>query len=129
VHKKFVRRPFGRRLVALAAAYAIALSGLIANFGATQAAAATAADPGAIICHTLDPAPASPAGEGTNGKICGDSCCIGCLMLMATVPPPPANAVAAAQVSSRAAPLLVGAVLSGGTETKSHRSRAPPPTA
>jgi hypothetical protein len=129
VRQTFNKRPLRRRIVALAAAYAVALSGLIASFGTARAAAASAADPIGVICHTLDPAQSAPAGDETNGRICADCCCIGCLMLMATVPPP-ASAAAIAQSSSRALqPPLTQAVLSGGPEAKSHQSRAPPQTA
>ena len=52
MYRFFRKRLLQKRLVALAAAYAIALSGLIANFGGAQMAAAAAAQPGSIICHT-----------------------------------------------------------------------------
>ena len=54
MRKHFARRPLRRRIVALAAAYAIALSSLIATFASAKAAAEAAAAPdGAIICHTV----------------------------------------------------------------------------
>jgi hypothetical protein len=53
VRHSFAKRPIGRRIIALVAAYAVALASLIASFGAAQAAAVSPADPSAIICHAL----------------------------------------------------------------------------
>jgi hypothetical protein len=127
VRKYFARRPLRRRIVALAAAYAIALSSLIASFGAASAAAAAA--PNGIICHTLVAGDQTPSSGDTNGKHCADNCCIGCLMLMAAVPPPPAKIIGAPLSASQSIALPQNIVLSGGLETKDHRSRAPPPAA
>jgi hypothetical protein len=130
VNTFFRKRLLQKRIIALAAAYAIALSGLIASFGGAQMAAAAAAQPG-IICHTDFagvPAPSPDGGTGKNdsNKTCIDDCCTGCLMLTAALPPPPVTAVAIPRsVSERVAPPAI-AVLVSGPETKSHRSRAPP---
>jgi hypothetical protein len=128
VRKYFARRPLRRRIVALAAAYAIALSSLIASFGAASAAAA-AAGPTGIICHTLVAGDEAPASGDTNSKHCIDDCCIGCLMLMAAVPPPPAKIFRAPLSASQSIAPPQNIVLVGGLETKDHRSRAPPPVA
>jgi hypothetical protein len=128
VRKYFARRPLRRRIVALAAAYAIALSSLIASFGAASAAAEAAGAPNGIICHTLvtgDEAPA-PASGDTNTKHCIDNCCIGCLMLVAAVPPPPAKLTGAPLSAGQSIAPPQNIVLLGGLETKDHRSRAPP---
>jgi hypothetical protein len=131
VRKYFARRPLRRRIVALAAAYAIALSSLIATFASARAAAEAAIAPdGIIICHTVvasDEAP-SPADQ-TNSKHCVDNCCTGCLMLMAAVPPPPAKIIGALLSASQSIAPPQNIVLVGGIETKDHRSRAPPPAA
>jgi hypothetical protein len=116
-----------RRVVALAAAYAIALSSLIASFGAASAAAAAAA-PNGIICHTLVAGDEAPSSGDTNSKHCADNCCIGCLMLMAAVPPP-AKIIGAPLSASQSIAPPQNIVLVGGLETKDHRSRAPPPAA
>jgi hypothetical protein len=129
VRKYFARRPLRRRIVALAAAYAIALSSMIASFGAASAAAAAAAAPNGIICHTLVAGDQAPASGDTNTKHCIDNCCIGCLMLMAAVPPPPAKIVRAPRSASQFIAPPQNVVLSGSLETKDHRSRAPPPAA
>ncbi len=128
MRKYFARRPLRRRIVALAAAYAIALSSLIASFGAASAAAAAAA-PNGIICHTLVAGDQAPASGDTNTKHCIDNCCIGCLMLMAAVPPPPAKIVRAPLSASQFIAPPQHIVLGGGLEIKDHRSRAPPPAA
>jgi hypothetical protein len=125
VRKYFARRPFRRRIVALAAAYAIALSSLIASFGAASAAAA-AAGPTGTICHTLVAGDEAPASGDTNSKHCADNCCIGCLMLMAAVPPPSAKIIGAPLSASQSIAPPRNIVLVGGLETKDHRSRAPP---
>jgi hypothetical protein len=128
VRKYFARRPLRRRIVALAAAYAIALSSLIASFASASAAAEAATAPeGIIICHTVvagNKAP-SPADQ-TNSKHCVDNCCIGCLMLMAAVPPPPAKIVRVPLSVSQTIAPPQNIVLVGGLQTKDHRSRAPP---
>jgi hypothetical protein len=125
VRKYLARRPLRRRIIALAAAYAIALSSLIASFGAAHAAAEAALIPGGIICHTVVPGEQAPAQD--NGKICLDCCCgVGCTMAMAALPPPPATAAPLAQASSERITPHALAVLTGAPGTKSHRSRAPP---
>jgi len=120
-------RPLRQRIVALVAAYAIALAGLLAGFGGARAeAAAAAAIPGGVICHTLVPGPQQPASDPGNGHTCIDDCCVGCLMLMAALPPPPATVVGAPQAVTQRLEPLQTAVLAAGPDTKSHRSRAPP---
>ena len=125
MRKYFARRPLRRRIVALAAAYAIALSSLIASFGAASAAAAATA-PNGIICHTLVAGDEAPSPGDTNAKHCIDNCCIGCLMLMAAVPPPPAKMTGAPLSASQSIAPPQNIVLVGALQTKDHRSRAPP---
>jgi hypothetical protein len=116
-----------RRIIALAAAYAIALSSLIASFGAARAAVETAAFPGGIICHNVAAGPQAPAPAGDNGKTCLDCCCgVGCTMTLAALPPPPASAAPLLQAPSHRLTPLDAAILAGGPVIKSHRSRAPP---
>jgi hypothetical protein len=124
--KNPAKRPIGRRLVALAAAYAIALSSLIASFGAASAAATVAGGQGGILCHSVATGEPTPAGDETNNKICTADCCVGCLMLMAAVPPPPAQSVAILRAVSQIFGPSPAIVLAGGPQTKSHQSRAPP---
>jgi hypothetical protein len=71
------RMSWSRRVIALATAYAIALSSLLASFGAAQVTAEAFAQPGGVLCHnTAADQPASH--DGTQGKICVDDCCLGC---------------------------------------------------
>jgi hypothetical protein len=129
VHKYFARQPLRRRIVALAAAYAIALSSLIASFASASAAAEAATAPDVVICHTLiagEQAP-SPPFDQTDGRHCAANCCVGCLMLLLALPPPPTKIVGVPQspVELLAPPAI--AVAAAGPETTSHQSRAPPP--
>jgi hypothetical protein len=129
VRKYLGRRPLRRRIIALAAAYAIALSSLIASFGAASAAAEATAVPGGIVCHTIIDGQQTPSPAQGNGKLCIDRCCAGCTMPMAAAPPPPAAAAPLSQASShRLAPPAIAA-RAGGREANAHRSRAPPLTA
>jgi hypothetical protein len=124
------RRPLRRRIIALAAAYAIALSSLIASFGAASVAAEAAAVPGGIICHTVVDGQQAPSPAGGNSKLCIDCCCgVGCTMLMAALPPPSAAAAPLSQVSSRRLAPPAITVRASGHEANAHRSRAPPLTA
>jgi hypothetical protein len=126
VHKYFTKCPLRRRIVALAAAYAIALSGIIANFGAGHAAAAESSTPGTVTCHTEIVGDPSPTDDQDNGKACADSCCIGCLMLTAALPPPPAKAAARPQSPGQILPLPAVAGVVSAPQSKSNQSRAPP---
>jgi hypothetical protein len=116
-----------RRVIALVAAYAIALASLLASFGAARAAAAeAAAGPGGVICHTLTADQQTPSPSTDTGKICVNNCCVGCLMLLAALPPPPLKVFGAPQSAAQLLTPPAVAVLSAGPHSKSHRSRAPP---
>jgi hypothetical protein len=129
VHRLFAKRELRRRVIALVAAYAIALSSLIASFGAASAAAADAGSSGGIICHNAVGGQSSPVSNETNDKACADCCCVGCLMLMAALPRPPATAIAVTRPASEITHPEAIAVFPGAPDTKSHRSRAPPSAA
>jgi hypothetical protein len=129
VHGYIATRTLRRRAIAIAVAYAIALSSLLASFGSARAAAEAVAVPGGIICHTLIVGQESPAPADSNGKMCADCCCVGCTMPMAAVLAAPPSAAPLRQVSSHRVGALQLAALAGGREAKSHRSRAPPLTA
>jgi hypothetical protein len=124
VFRSFAKRPLARRLVALAAAYAIALSGLIASFGAVHAAAAQATASGDVICHTARLDQQAPTGDSNSD--CNSSCCIGCLLLMASLPPPPTFGIAIVRTSARLLHKPVNAELPADPLNRSHQSRAPP---
>lgn len=122
------KRSLGRRVVALVAAYAIVLSGLLASFGAARAATQVTGNHGAILCHTETADSQSPSTDGTTGRICVDNCCVGCLTPLVAVPPPSVNFAEAPATSNQKilAPLEIAGF--SGIATKSHRSRAPPQT-
>ncbi len=119
------RRSLRRRIIALAAAYAIALSSLLASFGAARAAAEATVNPLGIVCHHAPGEQPSPFNGQSNGTTCIDCCCVGCLMPMAALPPPAIAVPSLVVISHRDAPVAMAA-LSGTGAAKSHRSRAPP---
>ena len=121
----FVRRPLRQRIIALAAAYAIALASLAAGFGAAQAAVEELDGGYGVICHS-DGAEGPPTGShDTNGALCLKSC-IGCISSLATVIPPTVAPAAPLQLSfKRLDPPARLAVLVGA-KAKAHRSRGPP---
>jgi hypothetical protein len=129
VRNLFTERSLQRRFVALVAAYAIALSGLLANFTAARAAIETANAPTAIICHTLQTDQQTPGNDQGSDQVCAANCCTGCLMLMAALPPPPATVIGAPQAIGVLPSLPAADAVAAVSETKSHRSRAPPLTA
>ena len=127
MRKYFAQRPLRQRVIALAAAYAIALASLIASFGAAQAAAEAAFNPGGIICHNSLAGQQTPSPAGDNGKTCLDCCCgVGCTMTMAALPPPAAGAVPLPQTTSQRVAPPTTFVADRSAEGQSHRSRAPP---
>jgi hypothetical protein len=125
VRRHFIKRPLRRRLIALAAAYLIALSSLIGGFGAPAAAEAPD-NTGAIICHADGGALSSPTGDQRNDKTHADCCNGGCLMLMTTLPPPPAGAVVQTLSNDAIAHYHAAPLPATASGIKSHRSRAPP---
>jgi hypothetical protein len=112
-----------RRFVALGLAYAIALASVIATVGAVRAEVAGATSSGIVICHLTRFGQTAPSGIP---KGCDNSCCIGCLALLAAVPPPPMISIAVGQNPGRLLPPPVATELPSDPQTKSHRSRAPP---
>jgi hypothetical protein len=123
VRESFAKRPLLRRVVALAAAYAIALSGLIASFGAVRGAVADAASLGIVICQ---PTLLGQTAPGNHNSDRDRSSFVGCPVLLGAVPPPPMSSIAAEQSSGRLLALPAIIDLPSATQTKSHRSRAPP---
>ena len=121
----FAKRPLQRRITVLAAAYAIALASLIANFVAARAAAEAINQPDGVICHGSGAERPAPVPDENSGKICVDSCCIGCLSIGAAVPSRVVTAAVPHSLSQRP-PLLRRFVLAAGTDFNAHRSRGPP---
>ena len=121
----FAKRPLRRRIIAFAAAYAIALASLIASFGAARAAVEAINQQDGVICHGSGAERLAPVPNESSGKICVDSCCIGCLSIAAAVPSPVVTAAVPHSLSQRPA-LLTRFVLAAATEFNAHRSRGPP---
>jgi hypothetical protein len=122
------RLPLSRRTIALVAAYAIALSGFIASFGAAQNAVAAIIQPGGVLCHGSGADQPASSPDGTTGKVCVDDCCIGCLAMPGTLPPPPA-VVARPQSGTGRVATLPSFSLVRKADSPYHRSRAPPAAA
>lgn len=125
-NRRFSGWPLARAVIALVAAYAIALSSLMVSFGAARAAIP---GPGTITCHSEAGRATEPAGGDHDGRLCDASCCIGCLMLMAAVPPPPVEVAKAPRSSRRPLALVVATTFGTLAHTISHQSRAPPQSA
>ena len=121
----FAKRPLRQRVVALAAACAIALSGLMTSLAAAQAAAEAINQPDGVICHGNGTERPAPVPEENSNKICVASCCIGCLSIAAAVLPPIMTAAVSHSLSQRPA-LFSRFVLAAGTDFNAHRSRGPP---
>ncbi len=124
VHGPFARRSLQQRIVALVAAYAIALGGVLASLAAATAAAAPG--PGTVTCHSQAAAEPSPSQNDKTGKVCVASCCIGCMMLTAALPPPPLKTIGTPQSAARLLVLPPVAAVPAGSSSRSHQSRAPP---
>jgi hypothetical protein len=128
VHKRLATRTLLRRVIALVAAYAITLAGLVASFGAVRSAAADTTVSGSAICHTARLDHQAPTGGDSNDD-CNSSCCIGCLVLLAALPPAPTASVAIEGAPGEILALPTIVRLSSRPQTRSHQSRAPPETA
>jgi hypothetical protein len=117
-----------RRVIALFAAYAIGLSGLIASVGAAQVVAEALTQPGGVLCHSTGADQPATSPDGTRGKICVDDCCLGCLAMPGTLPLLPA-VVAHPQSSTERVVMLTSFMLVRAAYSHDHRSRAPPSAA
>ena len=120
----FDRHSLGRRVVAIAAAYLVALSAVIANFAAARMAAEAIADPLGVICHTGNIGAPSPSGDQNDAGHCIDNCSA-CCFAFAALPPAPAPLHGIALPIPAAMPLAAPVII-GRLASKSHRSRAPP---
>jgi hypothetical protein len=123
---RFAKRALRQRIVALCAAYAIALAGLVANFGAARAAADAIAQPDNVICHSVVADQPAPSPDGTGNAICADCCCIGCIASLATVIPAAVGTAAPSQLSFKRLDLPAHLVRLDGAKANAHRSRGPP---
>jgi hypothetical protein len=119
-------RPLRQRILALATAYVVTLSGFVASGDLARATADAAGVAGGVICHTIVEADQAPTPDQTDH--CADNCCVGCITVM-TVLPPSANPAGALQSSAQRLTSQGQVSLASRPETASHRSRAPPSAA
>lgn len=127
MHRHFAGWSLRRRIIALAAAYALALGAVIASWAAGSAAAAlTATGPATVICHHDTASGPAPSQNDGSGHVCVDSCCVGCVLLTAALPPPPVKALVAPQSAARPMVATPGLGVGAASSTRAHQSRAPP---
>jgi hypothetical protein len=119
------KRPLRQRVVALAAAYAIALAGLISSLGTAAALAEATTQADVVICHSSLADKPGPAPQDSNRNLCIKSC-VGCITSLAMAIPPTASA-ALPQSVIRQLDLPARVVRVGGAKFNAHRSRGPPP--
>ena len=121
----FARRPLRQRIIAVAAAYAIALASLAAGFGAAQAAVEALDGGYGVICHSDSTGGPPTRSHDSNGAICLKSC-IGCISALATVMPPPVAPAGPPQLSYERLDLPAPVTVLAGAKADAHRSRGPP---
>jgi hypothetical protein len=88
------KRPLRQRVVALAAAYGIALAGLIGSHGTAPALAEATTQPDVVICHSSLTDKPAPVPQDSDGNLCIKSC-VGCFTSLAMAIPPTVSAVSA----------------------------------
>ena len=116
-------RPLWQRVLALAFAYVVTLSGFVASGDLAQATADAVGAASGVICHTIVEADQAPTPDQTDQ--CADNCCVGCITVM-TALPPPANPAGPLQSTAQRLTSQGQVSLASRPETASHRSRAPP---
>jgi hypothetical protein len=129
VRQRSAQRSLRQRVIALAAAYAVALASLVASYGLARAAGSPVAAPVDVICHTVLPGDQAPAPASDQTDHCVDNCCLGCIMLLAGLPAPPANRAELPKFSGEYLAPPAQIVLARRPETTSHQSRGPPSAA
>lgn len=126
VHSYFARWSLRRRVIALVAAYALALGGMLASWAAGSAAAPAAAAPATVICHSDGADDTAPSQNHDGSHVCVDACCVGCVLLTAALPPPPIKAIGAPQSAVRPLATPLALAVPAQHSARSHQSRAPP---
>ena len=119
------KRPLRQRVVALVAAYAIALAGLIGSLGTAAALAEVTTQPDVVICHSSLADKPAPVPQDSNRNLCIKSC-VGCITSLAMAIPPTVS-IALPQSIIRQLDLPAPAVRITGAKFNAHRSRGPPP--
>jgi hypothetical protein len=119
------KRPLWQRVVALGAAYAIALAGLIASFIVAHAAAEATAQPDVVICHSSLADEPTPASQDSNGNLCIKSC-VGCITSLAMAIPPTVSGTQLPQSAIKQLDPPARLVILADAKANAHRSRGPP---
>jgi Protein of unknown function (DUF2946) len=125
VRHTFATRPLRQRIIALVAAYAIALANLVAGFGAAQAAVAALDGGYGVICHSDGAEGPATGSQDNNGAICLKSC-IGCISALTTVMPPTIAPPGPPQLSFKRLDLSARLAIHADAKANAHRSRGPP---
>jgi hypothetical protein len=115
-----------RRVIALVAAYALALGGIFASGAAAGAAALAADHPATVTCHSDAASGPAPSQNNDSGHVCVDACCVGCVLLVAALPPPPVKAIGAPQSAARPLAQTPSLAVHAASSARAHQSRAPP---
>jgi hypothetical protein len=114
-----------QRVIALVAAYVIALASLVAGFGAAAAAIETLDRGYGVLCHSDGAEGLPSAPHESDGPICLKSC-IGCISSLATGMPPTVAPAGPPRLSFKRLDAPAPAVIPAGAKSKAHRSRGPP---
>ena len=120
------KRPLRQRVVALVAAYAIALAGLIGSLGTAAALAEVTTQPDVVICHSSLADKPAPVPQDSNRNLCIKSC-VGCITSLAMAIPPTVSAARLPQSVIKRLNLPARVVRIAGAKFNAHRSRGPPP--
>jgi hypothetical protein len=116
---------YTRSLVALVAAYALALQTVLLTFGGAVAAVGGGA--GSAICaHRSADTGVPPVGPGPHSQGCLAACLTGCCCALIAVPPPSAQATRAPRALTTSADATAPVAIALPRVTGRHRSRAPP---
>jgi hypothetical protein len=126
VRGNLAKLPLRRRVIALAAAYVIAVSSVITSFVAAQAAAEASAQPDVVICHSSLADEPARGPQDSNGNLCIKSC-VGCITSLAMAIPPTVSADRTPQSAFKRLDPPARVVRIAGAKFNAHRSRGPPP--
>jgi hypothetical protein len=126
VRMTLTKRPLRQQVVALAAAYQIALAGLIASLGMAQDVAEATAQPDVVICHSGVADEPAPSPQDSNVNLCIKSC-VGCITSLAMAIPPTVYSDRLPQSAIKRLDLPARVFRVGGAKFNAHRSRGPPP--
>lgn len=116
---------YTRALVALVAAYALALQTVLLTFGGAVAAAGEGAGP-ALCAHRSADTRVPPVGPGPHSQGCLAACLTGYCGALIAVPPPSVQATRAPRALMASNDVTAPAAIALPRVTGRHRSRAPP---